>query len=504
MRLPFHTFRHRREMTELHKRHNEEFVKLMVRMNSFQDGTTSITATTTSTVTTAPPGTSSTTTIAEPSSRNVGDDRNAVLHHKRREDQSAPSSSASLSSITSESERRSLSRHGSQELLDYQQSTTSNQVQTTEHPRKKHDTASGGGKKDADLSKKIDLEEMYKKQLDLMGVKPDLTVKTETKVVKLSLNELKMQKQVKQMNNTNSSSNNNNNNNNNSNNNNSNNNNNKIVTTSSITLPATSNPVATTISGSRTPTMQRKSSVPAMPSHEQSHDHSAMFYNSLSSMNLSQLLHNFEVRERRNKSRTAPVQMTTLMAALDGIEATKQESMTTAATQLSQSVPFNTTHYHTIGAGDPHLIWTHNAGQMSSISHTTNNSNNSNNSAVQCDANITQPLQFYRELFQSHPSYASAAAAATSTEIPLPTNNHHHHQYQPQQQQQQQNAPGCMMSSSWSASHGPPIIESRSNSMGNLDSIPVLAPPGSASSSSSSSSSTVPNNPSNQGPETCS
>lgn len=496
-------------MTELQKRHNNEFAKLMVRMNSLQDDTpttqsTTATAPTTTTTTATATATATTAAISEnslPSTNNTQQPQqqdladNAVSQQQqqqqKRRDESAPSSMTSISSIISDTGRRSLSRHGSQELLDYQPSTTT----------KEGVTKKDGGGNSADASKKIDLEEMYKQQLDLMGVKSDSkAVKPESKVMKPSLNELKMKKQAEQLNIK------------------------ATTATTATTLATTSDPVVTTnvttstaVSGNRTPTPQRKSSVPVMPSQQQNdpshdnhyqHHHPTLFMNSLTGLNLSQLLHNYEVRERRNKSRTAPVQTTTFMAAVADIEKATQQG--TQQGLQSSNHQHNTTHYHTIGAGEPHLIWTHNTGQIATSSCAANINRLGNNiSSSQYDATITQPQQFYKQLFQQgETTYASAVSSTNcghvdsqnASQFPASGNNHLQQQHQQQtivqqqqihqqknlqqqqkqqmyhnhQQQQQQH---LGMSTSWPNPHGMSMFESRSNSMTSLDSIPTAMTP---------------------------
>ena len=88
--------RHRREMTELHKRHNDEYAQLLLRVNSLQEENNTDTSTTATTQQQATFTSTATTisTVAEPSSTTntsplgggSGDDRNGVPSHHNRFD----------------------------------------------------------------------------------------------------------------------------------------------------------------------------------------------------------------------------------------------------------------------------------------------------------------------------------------------------------------------------------------------------------------------------------
>jgi len=353
--------KHRREMTELQKRHNDEYAKLMLKVRTLQPENT---------------------TAVPDSSRDTGE---ANMQSKRRDE-------------AEHQERRTISRHGSQELLDYQPNESSKKD-------KKDSTTEN--------SRKIDLEEMYKQQLDLMGIKQDSKApKPDVKPSKPSLNELKLKKQAEQMNTKQSG--------------------------------ATTNDASTErIGGDRTPTPQRKVSVPTMPS-QNNQQNETNFFDSLTGLNLSQLLHQYEVKERRNKSKTAPVQSAALMAAVAEASQTNQQQQHVTIGQ--------TTHYNTIGASDSHVTWTHNDGQILQ----TPSEQHPHESQQQFYQNLFQQKQQQQQMLQTQ--------QLTTTTCPQQT---HEQAFPPG------GAAGAnIMSSSWPNS-GQSMFTNRSQSLNHLDNIPT-------------------------------
>lgn len=189
--------------------------------------------------------------------------------------------------------RPALSRHGSQEFIDI----------NTELQAKK------------DVEKKS-LEEMYLQQLDSMvslsKSKQDTNIKTDSKSSKPSLNQLKLKSRAEQMNKKVSSE----------------------KATDNVAVANTKTKSTTSSSGNQ----------------QQQQQH--IFAQSLTSLNLSSLLHSVEMKERRNKSKTAPnINVSTTNTNLNS------GSTTNIITVSSNSTCNVEPHYHTIGASDcPKLL----------------------------------------------------------------------------------------------------------------------------------------------------
>jgi len=410
--LPF--YRHKREMTELQKRHNDEYAQLMLKVRSLHQENT---------------------TVVPETSRDSGE---ASAQNSQREHPAEP---------PVESERRTISRHGSQELLDCPVSTCQSNVQVSEQTSSTAPTPSTMTKKDSTISNggsgantkrepgesnrnNINLEAMYKQQLDLMGVKSDnKSPKPEVKPAKPSLNELKMKKQAEQMCTQQQS----------------------ITESNHVqthTTTASESCTYTCKNGTATPS-QRKSSVPVIG---HSYYDQNTFFHSLNSLNLSHLLHSYE---RRTKSKTAPVQSAAVMAAV--AEATQQEQTSNTNDVPGESVGYS--HYHTIGAGDPHVIWTH--GRVTSYDAPSQSETGGSNERQQQHDVVQQ--QYYQQLFQQQQQQATAQVVQQTVS-----------QTQCEQQQhEQQNYQMNVMSSSWpAADHS--MFDTRSVSMGHLENIATL------------------------------
>jgi len=207
---------------------------------------------------------------------------------------------------------------------------------------------------------------------------------------------------------------------------------------------ATTNDASTErIGGDRTPTPQRKVSVPTMPS-QNNQQNETNFFDSLTGLNLSQLLHQYEVKERRNKSKTAPVQSAALMAAVAEASQTNQQQQHVTIEQ--------TTHYNTIGASDPHVTWTHNNGQILQ----TPSEQHPHESQQQFYQNLFQQKQQQQQMLQTQ--------QLTTTTCPQQT---HEQAFPPG------GAAGAnIMSSSWPNS-GQSMFTNRSQSLNHLDNIPT-------------------------------
>jgi len=252
--------KHKKEMTAIQRKHNEEYALLLTKIKHVQP----------TTVTETPPRES--VEVATTQKK----DPEKVIPEKREK-------------------RPALSRHGSQELIDI----------NSELQAKK------------DVEKKS-LEEMYLQQLDSMvslsKSKQDTNIKTDSKSSKPSLNQLKLKSRAEQMNKKVSSE----------------------KATDNVSVANTKTKSTTTTSSSSGNQQQQQQ----------------IFAQSLSSLNLSSLLHSVEMKERRNKSKTAP-SITAMNINLSTTNTNLNSGSTTNIITVSSNSTCNVEpHYHTIGASD--------------------------------------------------------------------------------------------------------------------------------------------------------
>lgn len=270
--------KHKKEMTSMQRRHNEDFAFLIANMRQSQEQTTVV--------------------------QDVSRDHGEATCLSTKKELPKPDDAKERR------ERKPMSRHSSQELLD-----TAGLGHGEIQPGKKAET------------EKARLDQMYMEQLNSMvslSKKQELNQKSDLKLSKPSLNELKLKSQAAQMkkqpsteglksstvlvSEASSAS---------------------TVTTASTSLAATS-----VISTSTTSTGLSKNRISAIAQQVGAE----MFAQSLINLNLSSLLHSVEMRERRLKSRTAPVVTSALPS------------------NSPQSTAAGYSHYHTIGAGDQHAF----------------------------------------------------------------------------------------------------------------------------------------------------